>query len=124
MNEDIEFVGCVEIDSDFSYEETATLLGDALDLEFEHDLTGRYEDTSEMVRCACFMGIELVLCEPNRPEESSSWQLVVRHHEPDIADATEIDISRHLTTLINSNSKLKASIWNSRQHNHRVEPTR
>ena len=99
------------IENKFSHEETARIIGEALNLSFESDDSGRWEEYPAYVSLT--LGIELALLAPPDPEfdlrevKEEVYQLTSRDHTPFIKNATAVDLSLYLATIIENKTGLQ-----------------
>ncbi|WP_444905618.1 hypothetical protein ACJJIR_12650 [Microbulbifer sp. SSSA008] len=99
------------IEKKYSHKETAKIVGEALNLVFEKDDSGRWEEYPAYM--SIIMGIELALLAPPEPEfdlreePEDIYQLTSRDHTPYTENSAEVDLSTYLATIIESKTGLK-----------------
>jgi hypothetical protein len=99
------------IEKKYSHEETAKIIGQALNLDFEEDDSGRWEEYPAYISVA--IGIELALLAPPEPEfdlreePEDIFQLTSRDHTPYFEGSEKVDLSAYLAAIIESKTDLK-----------------
>ncbi len=99
------------IEKKYSHVETARIIGNALNLVFEEDESGRWEEFPAYI--SVIIGIELALLalpEPEfdlREEPEDIYQLTSRSHASYLENAETVDLSAYLAAIIQSKTDLK-----------------
>ena len=110
-NGNLNLTAIFDIEKEFSHEETARKIGDALGLKFELDDSGRWEEYPAYVSFC--LGVEFALLAPPEPEydlreePTDTFQLTTRDHTKYREGASKVDLSVYLASIIQDKAGLK-----------------
>ncbi len=99
------------IEKRYSHEETAKIIGEALNLAFEKDESGRWEEYPAYI--SIVIGVEPALLAPPEPEfdlrdePEDVYQLTSRDHSPYSEGAEKVELSSYLSAIIELKTDLK-----------------